>query len=421
MSSSLELFDRTGEPGELAPGSLNVLFVNGIFPEYSQTFVVDQIRDVMGACGNRVSIFSRRIVGAVDNDMVEFAEIIASRPISVRVMYNLCKRIALSPATMARAIYLVATGKIDSHCFRLIGQIGRQPNVCVTNFGHNAHIGCQLKKFFFPEMVHIVVFHGFDVSVHVAGSGWSTYKALRDEIDIALAVNTRWADVLVRLGQLKDVRVHYLGTDVDCDVRRRPSEADEPFRILFVGRVVEKKGLMDLVEAVDHLRNKGVAVLLTCIGDGPLLSGIVEWINARGLLRCFAFHGAQPRDKVYEFMRSSDLLVAPSRTASNGDCEGLPIVILEALARELPVVATAHSGIPEVIRHNVTGLLVPEGRADILAKAIEWAKNNRDDMARYAAAGRRLVVLYHNRRIQGDKFVKIITEKVGQDKPRVEH
>ncbi|MEM9027366.1 MAG: glycosyltransferase [Pseudomonadota bacterium] len=398
-----------------------MLFVNGIFPEYSQTFVVDQIRDVMGAAGSRVSIFARRMVGAVDNDMVESVEIIASRPMSVRVIYNLFKRIALSPATMARAIYLVGTGKIDSHCFRLIGQLGRQPNVCVTNFGHNAHIGCQLKRFFFPEMVHIVVFHGFDVSAHVAGSGWSAYKALRGEIDIALAVNTRWADALVRLGKLKDVRVHYLGTDVDCDVRRRLLGRSEPFRVLFVGRVVEKKGLMDLVEAVGLLNDKGVRILVSCVGDGPLLSGIVELVNARGLLGCFAFHGAQPRDKVYQFMRKADLLVAPSRTALNGDCEGLPIVILEALARELPVVATAHSGIPEVIRHNVTGLLVPEGRADILAKAIGWAKNNRDEMERYAAAGRRLVVLHHNRRIQGDKFVKIIAEKVGQDKLRVEH
>ena len=136
---------------------------------------------------------------------------------------------------------------------------------------------------------------------------------------------------------------------------------------LFVGRFVEKKGIAVLAEAMRHLRAQGDQTPLICVGDGPLrpmlqsLGRDVPGITLTGWL---------PPDSVRVQMAEAVCLVVPSVIAGDGDAEGLPSVIPEAMAQACPIIGTNQGGIAEAIRHNRTGLLVPAGDAAALAEAM---------------------------------------------------
>jgi glycosyltransferase involved in cell wall biosynthesis len=135
--------------------------------------------------------------------------------------------------------------------------------------------------------------------------------------------------------------------------------------VLFVGRLVEKKGCEDLLRAVAA----GVrSAKLTIIGDGPLREALSRL--ARELDVPADFLGAQPHERVHDEMRRAQLVALPSRTAADGDQEGLPVVALEAAASGRPVVGYRHSGIPEAVIDGHTGLLALEGDVAGLAAVL---------------------------------------------------
>ena len=157
---------------------------------------------------------------------------------------------------------------------------------------------------------------------------------------------------------------HYHGVDLDrfCP---DPKIKREPI-VLFVGRFTEKKGGEYLIQAMAQVQSKLSDVELVMIGDGslkPLLEA-----KAAQLLRRYRFLGTQSPDVVRNWMNRSWLLAAPSVTASQGDSEGLPNVVLEAQAMALPVVSTIHAGIPEAVIHGETGFLTAERDVEGLAE-----------------------------------------------------
>jgi glycosyltransferase involved in cell wall biosynthesis len=167
---------------------------------------------------------------------------------------------------------------------------------------------------------------------------------------------------------------HYLGIDIPAEVVLPPVGASGT--VLFVGRLVEKKGVDTLIDAMAILRQSAPGLDLSVIGDGPARSELEKHAQAVGIK--VKFHGWLDEKKVHSAMRRALLLAVPSRTAAGGDSEGLPTVIMEAMAFGVPVVATHHAGIPEIISDKVTGLLAPEADAGALAEAILTLKNEPD-------------------------------------------
>jgi glycosyltransferase involved in cell wall biosynthesis len=165
-----------------------------------------------------------------------------------------------------------------------------------------------------------------------------------------------------------------------------------PARLLGIGRFVETKGFQFLIEALAILRAKGVDARLTLAGDGPWKARLAAQAAKRGLAEQVDFPGFVTHDQVSRLLAASDVLVMPSIRKPNGDSDGLPTVINEALYHRLPVVATDVASISDVVKHNQTGLLVPERDAKALAEAIESMLNNRDQAIAMAAAGRELAL-----------------------------
>ncbi|MDY0882026.1 glycosyltransferase [Dongia soli] len=150
---------------------------------------------------------------------------------------------------------------------------------------------------------------------------------------------------------------------------RAPDAADGPLVILSVGRAVPKKGYGDLLRALARLP-AALDWRFRHIGGGPELDRLKALAAELGIANRIDWRGAQPQQEVLAAYRAADLFVLASCIAENGDRDGLPNVLMEAQSQELPVIATAISGVPELIRNGETGLLVPPNDPAALADAI---------------------------------------------------
>ena len=134
------------------------------------------------------------------------------------------------------------------------------------------------------------------------------------------------------------------------------------------------------------------------IGDGPLAAKCQTMVRELDLSKRVRIHGAQVHHVVYRYMQEATLFVQHSVTAANGDAEGLPVSILEAMASGLPIVSTRHAAIPEAVRDNVTGWLVDEYDLDGMATAMADLLDDPARAARFGVAGRELILANYRAR-----------------------
>ncbi len=166
-----------------------------------------------------------------------------------------------------------------------------------------------------------------------------------------------------------------------------PPVGREPV-VLFAGRLVAKKGVADLLEAVARLTQGGGECRCEIVGAGPLQDALECQAHALGLGSRVRFRGALRRSEVAAAMQRAAVLAAPGVVSEDGDRDGLPTVLLEAMALGTPCVATAVTGVPEAIRDGRHGLLVPERDAASLAVALARILNNPEFGVRLARAAR---------------------------------
>lgn len=161
--------------------------------------------------------------------------------------------------------------------------------------------------------------------------------------------------------------------------------------VIAVGRLVEKKGFGDLVAACNILRQNGVAFRCQIVGGGDEESRLRRKIEDADLLNFVELTGPLPSNEVANRLRQASVFVAPCITAETGDRDGLPTVLLEAMALGTPIVATNVTGIPEVIHHERTGLLLPEKEPELLAIYVSRMLRERQLARQLALAARELV------------------------------
>lgn len=154
---------------------------------------------------------------------------------------------------------------------------------------------------------------------------------------------------------------------IGVEVPDHPPPAATPTSHLFVGRFVEKKGILKLADAISRLRAMGDTTPVTCVGDGPLRPALEALARETTGI---TLTGWLPPDAVRAHMARAVALLVPSIIARDGDAEGLPSVIPEAMAQACPVIGSGQGGIAEAIRPDATGLLVPPGDAEALAVAM---------------------------------------------------
>jgi glycosyltransferase involved in cell wall biosynthesis len=256
-----------------------------------------------------------------------------------------------------------------------------QPALIHSHFAIDAVDALGMQSSFHLPM--IVTLHGFDVSTSDEAlarnrSGRRFLKRrtlLWQRASKFICVSKAIRQIALRAGYPEQkLIVRYIG--IDCEkFSAVPSAGRDENLILFVARLVEKKGCEYLIRAVAQLRERHPGARLALIGDGPL-RGELERL-AMALKVPTEFLGVLGPDAVRGWMQRARVLCNPSVTAANGDTEGLGMVFAEAQATGLPVVSTRHGGIPEVVRDGETGLLAQERSVEELTSHLERMMTDR--------------------------------------------
>jgi len=197
-----------------------------------------------------------------------------------------------------------------------------------------------------------------------------------------------------------------IGTDIPTETAPLPAQGP----LLFVGRLVPKKGVSVLIDALQRLRAEGQEPDAAIVGDGPLAGTLRR--QAAGLTR-LRFLGWQEPEPVAALMREAALLVVPSVTAADGDAEGLPSVAIEAMALGLPVLASDEAGLAGVVVPGLTGVLVPARDAQALAGAIAGLMALPAERHRLGHAAADLIRRDFDARVQSGRLEALLLDAVG--------
>jgi colanic acid/amylovoran biosynthesis glycosyltransferase len=277
-----------------------------------------------------------------------------------------------------------------------------------VHFGHAAVNMLALKRKLGTPM--ITSFLGIDASKYLRLPEWrKKYRRLFAEGDLFLALGPRMREALAGAGCPADkIKVHNLGIIVEeFPFRERRLEENEQVMILMGASFREKKGIPYALAAAAILKARAIAFQLVIAGDGPLRSQIEQQITTLGLWENVKLLGYVAPAAFRRLMEQAHLLILPSLTASDGDMEGTPFVLMEALAMGIPVVSTYHADIPEIVKDGVNGYLVPEKDAEALAERLIHLIEHPEAWGAMGRAGREHVMEHFNAENQFAKLLQI--------------
>ena len=259
---------------------------------------------------------------------------------------------------------------------RLVARLrALQPSLLHAHFGPDGAAALPLARQLHLPL--IVTFHGYDATVRDAALRGAATRRDREfpakrakllrEGTLFIAVSDHIRRQLLLQGCPPEKLVtHHIG--VDTAFFSPPAERTREPEVLFVGRLVEKKGCVHLLRAMREVQTAEPEARLTVVGDGPLRDELEAQARTLGV-HC-AFLGQQTPAEVRSLMARAKVFCLPSVTAHNGDTEGLPTVLVEAQAMGLPAVTSDSAGNPEVVLHERTGLVVPAQDERALARAL---------------------------------------------------
>lgn len=400
-------------------GLLSIAIAVSNFPSLSQTFIALQIDELI-ARGHRVIIVNmgrRRekafLPQSLQNKYSSLEIINSSYALQTGKWARrlvLCRNILINGITfplpsLKVLLFFIKTknGKlfkeihVDAYQFRTVPET----NIVHCQFSTLGARYEKLIRFGFIKKNRkklAVSIRGYDISVYEneAGTDW---LALFRTFDLFLPVCRYFETKLRELGCKKTIAV--AGSPVntaelgELSARKSPHN-DKTVKIISVCRLVEKKGLDTAIEAISRVVHihKQTNFHYTIIGDGPLYKKLEQAIKQNEIVAYVSFAGKKPTTEALKEMAQADILLAPSKKGSDGNSEGIPNAVKEAMALMLTVVSTTHAGIPEIITHGVNGYLVPENDPDSLAEII--VKLIRDRYLRDCVSDRAARQVYDN-------------------------
>ncbi|MBA2665307.1 MAG: glycosyltransferase [Bradymonadaceae bacterium] len=373
---------------------MRIAFIAGAFPNLSQTFVLNQITGLIER-GHEVDILaSRPPKGGKEHPDVEAYGLMAHTyywPKPSAFLGALARHPAQTLSMIATSV-LAASACGEPWSLELVlkgilaGERGRY-DIVLAHFGNLGREAQMLRDMGALDARLVTVFHGYDMSVFPREKGPRVYDRLFGHGELFLPISEHWRALLVEMGAPeRRLGVHRMG--IDCKrfaFAERAPDADGIVRIVTIGRLVEKKGVEYAIRAIAQLVEHHQNIEYVVVGDGPLNDGLQALIDELDVGKFVRLVGWMGQGEIVALLASQHLLLAPSVTAANGDKEGIPVVLMEAMAMGLPVVSTLHSGIAELVEDGMSGYLVAERDVDALAERLEALVC---DPARWPAMGR---------------------------------
>lgn len=371
----------------------------GTFPALSETFVLNQITGLIER-GHSVSIFAERASRDTevhpDVDRFGLRGLTRYESLPERFPDRLMRLPSVWRADMPflRSLNVLRFGSAAAS-LRLAWSVGMVNgatdfDIVQCHFGALGLKAALLRELGALRGRIVTAFHGEDITNYPRRFSDNVYASLFAHGDLFLPISARWNDSLTAMGCPVDrIRVHRMGVDLrhfspaPADPRR-----DRPLRVITVARLVEKKGIADAILAV----SRTVAdVEYVIVGDGPLRPELESLARRSGVAGRVRFAGPLPRSGVAELLRSASVCLAPSVTAADGDIEGIPVSIMEAMAAGLPVVSTRHSAIDELVEDGVSGFLAAEHDVPALTRSLEMLAADPALRTRMGEAGHAII------------------------------
>jgi len=382
----------------------------GQFPSLSETFILNQITGLIDL-GHTVKIFAQlRGEGNKIHQSI-FTYNLLEQTYCFNIPQNKLKRIykALniifnnifkSPVAIFRALNFFKYKKL-AISLRLLFYINPFLNedfdIIHCHFGPSGMIAIYIREILKLETKIITTFHGYDLRLAM-GKSPSMYKKLLDEGDLFQCVSNYTRDSLIKLGASSSKLINLpLGIDVKkfplkWGVKNNIKD-DNNIIILTVARLVEEKGLFYGIKAIEKIYNKYKNIFKIkyyIIGDGYLYRPLEDYISAINMRDTIYLLGGKNDDEIVKYLNMSDIFLLPSINESFG------MVLLEAQAVGLPIVATNVGGIKYAIIENKSGFLVPEKDVDVLVKKIEYLIEHPDVWCELGNNGRKHINKNYN-------------------------
>lgn len=407
---------------------MKIAFLVGPFPALSETFVLNQITGLIER-GHDVDIFAEyRREQLVHPDVQRYGLLARTRygpAVPPRKSIRWLKGLGLLACeTVFRPRVATVVGNVPAYGRELLNMklayaawpvlTGRRYDVIHCHFGPIGMRGLALREMRLLEGKLVTTFYGFDLSQELKKSP-RLYSRLLRRGDFFLAVSENFRQRLLGLGcDSTRVAVHRMGIDCSRFVfSPRSPAADGVIRLASVARLVEKKGIEYAIRAVAELTATGRPILYTIVGDGPLMKMLERLVSELGLGDTVRLVGEKSQPDLIHILDAAHLFLAPSVVSRDGDEEGTPAVIMEAMAMGLPVIATRHSGIPELVEDGVSGRLVPERDPRALARAIVEIADRPDVWPAFGRAGRNRVLAQHDIEALNDSLVALYRRVAG--------
>ena len=413
---------------------MRIGFVVDQFPALSQTFVLRQITGLLDR-GHEVDIFAY----SSGNEPVTHPDVgkygllgrtyyLTACACSDPAPLRLIKRIGLiftnfhkNPTVVLKTLNITKFGK-GALLLQVLCQItpflGKGPyDIIHCQFGNLGELGLLLKDTGLFRGKLVTSFRGYDISSWVRSNGHDIYWDLFQRGDLFLCVSEHIKEKLIKLGcDEKKIIVHRSGVETKKHRVRPPiATRNGNVTVSTVARLNEKKGIEYGIRAVAKVLEKHQQVEYNIAGDGPIRGQLQHLITELKVGDHVRLLGWKPQDEIAELLQKSDILLAPSVTAENGDEEGIPGVIMEAFAQKLPVVSTLHAGIPEMVHDGESGFVVPERDIDALAERIEELIKRPELRVAMGQSGRDLVEQHYDIRKLNDRLVEIYQQLLSED------
>lgn len=412
-----ERVDRPPAVG--AVRAVTVAYLMSRFPKLTETFILDEIL-ALEELGIRVELFPllRQREAVVHPEAVVLAARARYQPfLSPAILATQFHYLARRPRAYLGALLSLAFRTLGSRNY-FVGGLAVFPKVVHAARLMEAegveHVHCHFANH--PAAGGFVIHRLTGIPFSFTAHGSDLHRdrhMLREKVAEAETVVTisdyNRRLILDECGEEFADKVVVVRCGVDTDMfcpRPRPPSPSERFRVVCIASFDEVKGQQYLVEACRLLLDSGVDIDCRLVGDGPMRPEVARRVSQLELEGVVRFEGPKTRQEVAALLADTDVAACPSVWTSLGDREGIPVVLMEAMASGVPVVASDISGIPELVEHEFTGLLVPPGEAGALAEALRRLHDDPDLRRRLAAAGRSRALSEHDVRRHARALVR---------------
>ena len=403
---------------------MKIAFIVNEFPSLSQTFVLNQISGLLDR-GHEVDIFAEG--GKADikiHDKVRKYHLLGRTSYPLEIPQNIVRRVVYSlgyifqlikknPRAIFNSLNIFKYGR-KALSLRLLYQIipflqNGPYDIIHCQFGMLGPQALLVKQLIGGSTKLFTSFRGADASKYLQGRT-GVYDELFEEGDIFCPVSQSLKVRIMREG-CKEEKIVIVPSGIDCEKfaysERKVSSEEEPTKIVTIGRLVEKKGIRYALEAMARLVEAGKDVNYIVVGDGPLHGDLECLIKVLGIENHAKLLGWRDQDEVIHLLQNVHILIAPSITAENGDQEGIPNVVKEAMALGLPVVCTLHGGIPELVEDGVSGFLVKERDVDSLADRLLYLVEHPELWPKMGCEGRSCIEKEYDMNKLNDQLVDL--------------